>query len=64
MYTVKPHYFELIILNSPLFELIILSLHLKSIPLFRNLSKTEYVHKSRAQLETYCILFELVLYNW
>ena len=41
------------------FELIVLSLHLKSTPLFRTCQKqSTYI---RAQLETYCILFELVL---
>ena len=43
------------------FELIILSLHLKSIPLFRTCRKQSTY--TRAQLETYCILFELVLRN-
>ena len=39
------------------FELIVLSLHLKSTPLFRTCQKqSTYI---RAQLETYCILFEL-----
>ena len=39
------------------FELIVLSLHLKSTPLFRTCQKqSTYVG---AQLETYCILFEL-----
>ena len=39
------------------FELIVLSLHLKSTPLFRTCKKqSTYI---RAQLETYCILFEL-----
>ena len=39
------------------FELIALSLHLKSTPLFRTCQKqSTYI---RAQLETYCILFEL-----
>ena len=43
------------------FELIVLSLHLKSTPAISNLSKkSTYI---RAQLETYCILFELVLRN-
>ena len=43
------------------FELIVLSLHLKSTPLFRTCQKqSTYI---RAQLETYCILFELVLRN-
>ena len=43
------------------FELIVLSLHLKSTPLFRTCQKqSTYI---RAQLETYCILFELVLHN-
>ena len=39
------------------FELIVLSLHLKSTPLFRTCQK-QSTH-IRAQLETYCILFEL-----
>ena len=43
------------------FELIVLSLHLKSTPLFRTCQK-QSAH-IRAQLETYCILFELVLRN-
>ena len=44
------------------FELTVLSLHLKSTPLFRTCQKqSTYI---RAQLETYCILFELVLRNW
>ena len=39
------------------FELIVLSLHLKSTQLFRTCQKrSTYI---RAQLETYCILFEL-----
>ena len=39
------------------FELIVLSLHRKSTPLFRTCQKqSTYI---RAQLETYCILFEL-----
>ena len=39
------------------FELIVLSLHLKSTPLYRTCQKqSTYI---RAQLETYCILFEL-----
>ena len=43
------------------FELIVLSLHLKSTPLFRTCPKqSTYI---RAQLETYRILFELVLRN-
>ena len=43
------------------FELIVLSPHLKSSPLFRTCQKqSTYI---RAQLETYCILFELVLRN-
>ena len=46
-----PHYFELIVL----------SLHLKSTPLFRTCRKQSTY--TRAQLETYCILFELVLRN-
>ena len=42
------------------FELIVLSLHLKSTPLFRTCQKqSTYI---RAQLETYCILFELVMF--
>ena len=44
------------------FELIVLSLHLKSTPLFRTCQKqSTYI---RAQLETYCILFELALRNY
>ena len=43
------------------FELIVLSLHLKSTPLFRTCRKQSTY--TRAQLETYCILFELVLRN-
>ena len=44
------------------FELIVLSLHLKSTPLFRTCQKkSTYI---RAQLETYYILFELVLRNY
>ena len=44
------------------FELIVRSLHLKSTLLFRTCQKqSTYI---RAQLETYCILFELVLRNW
>ena len=43
------------------FELIVLSLHLKSTPLFRTCRKQST--NIRAQLETYCILFELVLCN-
>ena len=40
------------------FELIVLPLHLKSTPLFRTCQKqSTYI---RAQLEMYCILFELV----
>ena len=43
------------------FELIVLSLHRKSSPLFRTCQKqSTYI---RAQLETYRILFELVLRN-
>ena len=43
------------------FELIVLSLHLKSTPLFRTCQKqSTYI---RAQLETYCILFELVMFD-
>ena len=43
-------------------ELIVLSLHLKSTPLFRTCRKqSTYI---RAQLETYCILLELVLRKW
>ena len=43
------------------FELIVLSLHLKSTPLFWTCQKqSTYI---RAQLVTYCILFELVLRN-
>ena len=46
------------LIRSPrYFELIVLSLHLKSTPLFRTCQKqSTYI---RAQLETYCILFEL-----
>ena len=44
------------------FELIVLSLHLKSSPLFRTCQQqSTYI---RAQLEMYCILFELVLRNY
>ena len=43
------------------FELIVLSLHLKSTPLFRTCQKQST--NIRAQLETYCILFKLVLRN-
>ena len=43
------------------FELIVLSLHLKSTPLFRTCQKQSA--NIRAQLETYCILFKLVLRN-
>ena len=43
------------------FELIVLSLHLKSTLLFRTCQK-QSTH-IRAQLETYCILFKLVLRN-
>ena len=50
-----------VITNSRYFELIVLSLHLKSTPLFRTCQK-QSAH-IRAQLETYCILFELVLRN-
>jgi len=43
------------------FELIVLSLHLKSTPLSRTCQQqSTYI---RAQLETYCILFEFVLRN-
>ena len=43
------------------FELIVLSLHLKSTPLFRTCQKQSTY--TRAQLETYCILFELVMFD-
>ena len=43
------------------FELIVCSLHLKSTPVFRTCQKQ--ITYIRAQLETYCILFELVLRN-
>ena len=43
------------------FELILLSLHLKSTPLFRTCQKQSTY--TRAQLETYCILFELVMFD-
>ena len=43
------------------FELIVLSLHLKSTPLFRTCQKQST--NIRAQLETYCILFKLVIRN-
>ena len=43
------------------FELIVLSLHLKSSPLFRTCQQQSTY--TRAQLEMYCILFELVLRN-
>ena len=47
--------------NSRYFELIVLSLHLKSTPLFRTCQKqSTYI---RAQLETYGTLFELMLRN-
>ena len=43
------------------FELTVLSLHLTSTPLFRTCQKqSTYI---RAQLETYCILFELVMFD-
>ena len=43
------------------FEVIVLSLHLKSTPLFRTCQKQSTY--TRAQLETYCILFELVMFD-
>ena len=43
------------------FELIVLSLHLKSTPLFRTCQKQ--ITYIRAQLEPYCILFELVMFD-
>ena len=43
------------------FELIVLSLHLKSTQLFRTCQKRST--NIRAQLEKYCILFKLVLRN-
>ena len=43
------------------FELIVLSLRLKSSPLFRTCQQQSTY--TRAQLEMYCILFELVLRN-
>ena len=51
-----------IIRISGYFEHIVLSLHIKSSPLFGTCQKqSTYI---RAQLETYCILSELALRNW
>ena len=49
--TVEPRYFELIVL----------SLHLESTPLFRTCQKQST--NIRAQLETYCILFKFLIRN-
>ena len=41
------------------FELIVLSLHLKSTPLFRTWQKQSTYIRAQLALETYCTLFEL-----